>query len=579
MFSVFTKLKWFFKENWGRYTTAVILLTVANIIEVIPPKIIGNTIDAIHTKELTAELLWNYIIALVALLFAAYIVNFIWQYQLFGGANVLQKDLRMKLMDHFLRMRPPFYERNRTGDLMARSTNDLQAVSETAGFGIMTLLDSTLYLGTIIIMMGVTTSWKLTLAALLPLPLLAIALQQIGKFIHKRYTISQAAFGELNDSVLEAVEGVRVVRAYVQEREMEKQFAQKTEEVVEKNLRVSRVNGLFAPVSKFITAFSYVIGLGYGAYLVSINDITVGSLVAFNVYLGMAVWPMMAIGELINTMQQGNASLDRVSETLNEKEDVPNPKERKVVQTPTTIRFNDVSFQYPLSKSLNLKNVNIELHRGETLGIVGKTGSGKTTIVKQLLREYPHGEGEVEIANEAIQLQDKEQVLNWIGYVPQSHILFSRTIRDNIRFGKPDATEEEIARAIRMANFEDDLKRLPDGLDTMVGEKGISLSGGQKQRISIARAFIRNPEILILDDSLSAVDAKTESRIIDNIQNERKDKTTIIVTHRLSAILHAEKIIVVDDGEIIQYGTHDELVNQSGWYQEQFKLQQVKGGE
>ena len=476
-------------------------------------------------------------------------------------------------------MRPPFYERNRTGDLMARSTNDLQAVSETAGFGIMTLLDSTLYLGTIIIMMGVTTSWKLTLAALLPLPLLAIALQQIGKFIHKRYTISQAAFGELNDSVLEAVEGVRVVRAYVQEREMEKQFAQKTEEVVEKNLRVSRVNGLFAPVSKFITAFSYVIGLGYGAYLVSINDITVGSLVAFNVYLGMAVWPMMAIGELINTMQQGNASLDRVSETLNEKEDVPNPKERKVVQTPTTIRFNDVSFQYPLSKSLNLKNVNIELHRGETLGIVGKTGSGKTTIVKQLLREYPHGEGDVEIANEAIQLQDKEQVLNWIGYVPQSHILFSRTIRDNIRFGKPDATEEDIARAIRMANFEDDLKRLPDGLDTMVGEKGISLSGGQKQRISIARAFIRNPEILILDDSLSAVDAKTESRIIDNIQNERKDKTTIIVTHRLSAILHAEKIVVVDDGEIIQYGTHDELVRQPGWYQEQFKLQQVKGGE
>lgn len=360
---------------------------------------------------------------------------------------------------------------------------------------------------------------------------------------------------------------------------MEKQFAQKTEEVVEKNLRVSRVNGLFAPVSKFITAFSYVIGLGYGAYLVSINDITVGSLVAFNVYLGMAVWPMMAIGELINTMQQGNASLDRVSETLNEKEDVPNPKERKVVQTPTTIRFNDVSFQYPLSKSLNLKNVNIELHRGETLGIVGKTGSGKTTIVKQLLREYPHGEGDVEIANEAIQLQDKEQVLNWIGYVPQSHILFSRTIRDNIRFGKPDATEEDIARAIRMANFEDDLKRLPDGLDTMVGEKGISLSGGQKQRISIARAFIRNPEILILDDSLSAVDAKTESRIIDNIQNERKDKTTIIVTHRLSAILHAEKIVVVDDGEIIQYGTHDELVRQLGWYQEQFKLQQVKGGE
>ncbi|MFJ8263494.1 ABC transporter ATP-binding protein [Rummeliibacillus sp. NPDC094406] len=579
MFDVLIKLQWFFKENWKRYTIAVVLLIIANILEVIPPWLIGESIDAIYRETLTSTLLLQFVGALAAVLVVAYIVNFIWQYQLFGGSNVIERKLRKNLINQFLKMSPPFYERNRTGDLMARATNDLRAVSETAGFGIMTLLDSTLYLATIVLMMGFSVSWKLTLAAIIPLPILAITMQVLGKKIHERYMTAQDAFGQMNDRVLEAVEGVRVVRAYVHERETEQQFANMTEDVYQKNMSVEKIDALFTPITRVLTGLSYMIGLGYGAYLVSIGDMTLGNLVTFNVYLGMVVWPMFAIGELINVMQRGNASLDRVQETLNEKEDVENPQAPMVIEKPNSIVFHDVTFQYPQSHSINLSHLEVSLKKGQTLGIVGKTGSGKTTIVKQLLREYPTGEGNLKLSGELIEEQTKEQVRNWIGYVPQDHVLFSRTIRENILFGKSNATEEELQEAIRVSCFEKDLEMLPLGLNTLVGEKGISLSGGQKQRISIARALIRDPEILILDDSLSAVDAKTESNIIKNIQQIRTNKTTIIVTHRLSAIMHADWIIVLENGKIVEEGTHEQLISQDGWYKEQHDRQQIEGAK
>lgn len=578
MFDIFKKLDWFFKAQWKRYTIAILLLAFSSVLEIVPPKLIGDTIDAIYRQELTRDLLWQYSFFMVAVMVIGYITNYIWQYQLFGGSNILEYEVRRTLMGKFLHMAPPFYERNRTGDLMARSTNDLNAVSETAGYGIMTMLDSSFYLVTIILMMGFGISWQLTLVAILPLPFLAYAMQLIGKKIHERFVAAQAAFGDMNDRVLEAVEGVRVVRAYVQEREMEAQFNNMTQDVYDKNMQVERVDALFAPISKILTAMSYMLGLGYGAYLVSKGVITIGELVTFNVYLGMVVWPMMAIGEMINVMQRGNASADRVRETLNEGEDVPDPTSPVVQTSPEGIVFDGVNFTYPTARITNLVDIDITLKRGETLGIVGKTGSGKTTVVKQLLREYPLGDGDIAVGDASIASQTKAQVRGWIGYVPQEHILFSRSVRENILFGKEDATEAELEAAIRMANFEEDLKRLPQGLETMVGEKGISLSGGQKQRISIARALIRNPEILILDDSLSAVDAKTESTIIQNIQALRSDQTTIIITHRLSAVMHADRIIVLEDGRMIQQGTHDELVAQHGWYHEQFALQQL-GGE
>ncbi|GGA47615.1 ABC transporter ATP-binding protein [Psychrobacillus lasiicapitis] len=577
MFSVLFKLKWFFQDNWKRYTVAVGLLIVASVIEILPPWVVGNAIDTITLGEMTSSQLWQYFFIFIAIIIVAYALNFIWQYQLFGGSISIERILRTKLNRKFLSMTPTFYEKNRTGDLMARATNDLNAVSQTAGFGIMTLIDSTMYMAALILAMGFIISWKLTFFALLPIPILAIIMQYLGKIIHEKYMTAQDAFGELNDRVLESIAGVRVIRAYVQERADEKTFADMSEDVYQKNMVVERIDALFGPITKVGTGISYVVALGYGAYLVSRGEMTVGNLITFNVYLGMAIWPMFAIGELINVMQRGNASLDRVQETLDYEQDVKDPTNPITLKNASSVGFEQFGFQYPLSQVKNLQNIQVKLKKGQTLGIVGKTGSGKTTFMKQLLKEYPIGTGALTIGETTISEQTKAQVLEWIGYVPQDHVLFSRTIRQNILFGKEDATEDELEDAIRLAHFQQDLMNLPMGLETLVGEKGVSLSGGQKQRVSIARALIKNPEILLLDDSLSAVDAKTEAKIIENIQTERSGKTTIITTHRLSGIQHADHIIVLDEGLIVEEGTHEELLLQNGWYKEQYDRQQLEG--
>ncbi|WP_340391157.1 ABC transporter ATP-binding protein [Macrococcoides caseolyticum] len=577
MFDVLSKLSWFFKQEKKRYIIAIIVLLIANVVEVIPPWLIGQTIDAVNLKTLNASTFnWIMLVFLITIILS-YVINFLWRYLLFNGSQLLESIMRRKLMAKFLTMSPGFYEKNRTGDLMAKATNDLSAIRMTVGFGILTLVDSTTYMITIIATMAVLVSWKLTLAALLPLPFLAIIEQKLGKMIHERYIVSQDAFGEMNDSVLESIEGVRVSKAFAQEENLNERFRRMTTDVVNKFIHVEKLDALFKPLTIIITALSFMIALGYGSFLVNQGEITVGALISFNVYLNMLIWPMFAIGMLFNIMQRGNASLDRVMETLDAQDALMEPIDH-VVPDDHNVAFEAVTFQYPSSETVNLSNISIHLDTGDTLGIVGPTGSGKTTLIKQILKEYPLGRGVITLGNVNLDRLTKKEVRDKIGYVSQENILFSRTIRENIKFGKDDATEEEIAEAIRLANFNEDIKRLPSGLDTLVGEKGIAISGGQKQRISIARAMIKNPDILILDDSLSAVDAKTETAIIENIESSRKGKTTIISTHRLSAVQHAEHIVVLAEGVIVQEGTHDELIAQNGWYKEQFDRQQL-GGE
>lgn len=577
MFNVMFKLKDFFKENRFDYVVSLLTMIGSNGFSVFIPYIIGQLIDAIIKDELTGSALRLFGLLFLISLIGAYILEFIWSYYLFTGAAKLQAQMRSKLMDHFLKMRASFYEKFRTGDLMARATQDVRSIADTAGYGMMVLMNATLFLAVIVLMMGLSVSWKLTFFSLLPLTILAYLFGKLGNIVEKRYTAAQDAFSSLNNDVLEVVDGIRVIRAYVKEDDYVEKFRQQSESMLAKNNRVADANALFSPLTKVTLSVSNLISFGYGAYLVSKGQLSVGDIVAFQMYLGMIVWPIMSIGELTNVLRQGSASMERV-ETVLSANDSMEADGSKVIETVDDITVHGLSFKYPSSQDVNLDQIDVVIPKGKTLGIVGKTGAGKTTFIRQLLRQYPLGSGDLMVGTEPILAYKGKTVQNLIGYVPQDHILFSKSVRDNIAFGKGSATDDEIMASIRIASFEDDLKKMAEGLDTMIGEKGVSISGGQKQRISIARALIKDPEILILDDSLSAVDAKTEQKIVENIKQLRSGKTTIISTHRLSAVKQADEIIVMEDGKIIERGSHDALISRKGWYYTQYLRQELKAG-
>ncbi len=580
MITVFRKLSWYFKEQWIKYTLAIIALILVNILGVIPPILVGNVIDLIQYNQLTYESFMFYVWLFVGILTVSYLLSIYWDYTLFGRAILLEKKMRSKLMNHFMRMTSSFFSRFRTGDLMARSTNDLRALNIAAGFGVLTLVDATIFMALIIAVMMIAIHWKLTLAALIPLPIMALLMQKYGKKIHERFMEAQSSFSDLNNNTLESVQGVRVIRAFVQENRDTERFKEQAEEVFQKNVLVAKLDALFEPTMKVLVGLSYTIGIGYGSYFVMQSVITIGELVTFNIFLGMLIWPMFAVGELINVMQRGNASLDRTDELLSQQADVTDPKEPVQMTTPKEIVFDDVSFRYPNANEDSLKQVSIRIQRGETIGVVGKTGAGKTTLFRQLLREYPPSDrGRVMMNHHPIEDYALAQTRDWIGYVPQDHILFSKTVRENILFGNPEATDQEIFRVLEMASLKKDIEELPEGLDTLVGESGVTLSGGQKQRVSLARALIKNPEILMLDDSLSAVDGQTEAKIIQHLKEERQGKTTLIAAHRLSAVRHADQIIVLENGKIVEHGDHETLMKNQEWYASQYQKQQMEGGE
>lgn len=574
--SIFKKLGWFFKQEKKSYVIGVFSLVMVALVQLVPPKVIGIVVDKIADKNLTIKPILFWIGILLAAAVAQYVFRYIWRIYIWGSAARLEKDLRRQLFHHFTKMDSVFYQKYRTGDLMAHATNDLNAIQNVAGAGILTFADSLITGGATIVAMILFVDWRLTLIALIPLPLLAVTSRVLGSKLHDAFRDSQAAFSTINDKTQESITGMKVIKTFGQEKEDIQDFTEKIDDAIVKNKRVNFLDALFDPFITLIIGISYVLTIIMGGRFIMEGTITIGQLISFISYIGMLVWPMFAIGRLFNVLERGNASYDRVNELLHEKTHIIEKKD--AIQTPAKglLSMEVAQFTYPKDDHATLEQIKFTVGVGETLGIVGKTGAGKTTILKLLMREYDHYQGRVMFGGHDIKDYSLDAVMHSIGYVPQDHFLFSMTVRDNIRFANPDFTEAEVEQAAEMAFINNEIKAFPKGYDTLVGERGVSLSGGQKQRISIARALIVDPELLILDDALSAVDAKTEEAILSNLKEARKEKTTIISAHRLSSVMHAKEIIVLDEGKIVERGTHQELLRIAGWYKRMWDKQQLE---
>lgn len=573
------KLGWFLKLEKRRYIIGILALSLVSVFNLIPPKVIGNIVDKIEAGNLTNSQLFINIIYLVLAAFIMYGLRYVWRVYIFGAAYNLGRILRFRLFQHFTKMSPSFYQKYRTGDLMAHATNDVNAVVMVAGGGVMSAVDASITALVTLFTMVFLISAKLTLIAVIPLPFLAYATNKLGEKNHQSFKEAQESFSDLNNKVQESVSGIRVTKSFGYGNDEINSFGETNKKVFRKNIIASKYNALFDPMVLVFVGLSYTLTLIFGGIFISRGEISVGNLVTFVTYLDMLVWPLQAIGWLFNIGQRGDVSYTRIEKLLAEENDVVE-KENTIPAHNGRLEYNINSFSYVGEETLS--DIKFAIDKGQTLGIVGVTGSGKTTLLKLLLREYDVEDGSIYLNNHNIKDYKLNDLRSLIGYVPQDQVLFAMSIKENIRFADTKYTDKQVEDVTKVCGIYDDIVNMTDGFDTIIGERGVSLSGGQKQRMAMSRALIMNPEILILDDSLSAVDAKTEHLILENLKEERSGKTTIITAHRLSAIVHADLIIVMDNGKIIERGTHDQLVAQDGWYKETYNTQQLeekmKGG-
>ncbi|WP_001235551.1 SmdA family multidrug ABC transporter permease/ATP-binding protein [Escherichia albertii] len=572
---LFAQLSWYFRREWRRYLGAVALLIIIAMLQLIPPKVVGIVVDGVTERHFTTGQILMWIATMVLIAVVVYLLRYVWRVLLFGASYQLAVELREDYYRQLSRQHPEFYLRHRTGDLIARATNDVDRVVFAAGEGVLTLVDSLVMGCAVLIMMSTQISWQLTLIALLPMPVMAIMIKRNGDALHERFKLAQAAFSSLNDRTQESLTSIRMIKAFGLEDRQSALFAADAEDTGKKNMRVARIDARFDPTIYISIGMANLLAIGGGSWMVVQGSLTLGQLTSFMMYLGLMIWPMLALAWMFNIVERGSAAYSRIRAMLAEAP-VVNDGSEKVPEGRGELDVAIRQFTYPQTHHPVLENVNFVLKPGQMLGICGPTGSGKSTVLSLIQRHFDVTEGDIRFHNIPLTRLQLDSWRGRLAVVSQTQFLFSDTVANNIALGCPNATQQEIEHVARLASVHDDILRLPQGYDTEVGERGVMLSGGQKQRISIARALLVNAEILILDDALSAVDGRTEHQILHNLRQWGQGRTVIISAHRLSALTEASEIIVMQHGHIAQRGDHDTLAQQSGWYRDMYRYQQLE---
>ena len=567
----------YIKKHRFRYLAGIVTLFVVDFANIYIPKLTGTITDGLTARTID----WNGVvqnliyIGILGLTLA--IGRFLWRFFLFGSARKIEKELRDDMFAHLEKMDVEYYNEHKTGDLMTRFTSDLNAVRMSIGPAVICVFDATVMTVMVISQMMIYVDVKLTLIAIIPMLIILFGEIYYGKIIHARYKARQEAVSNLTDFVQESISGVRVIKAFVRERAELRAFAKANANTKEKNLNIAKMQSIVMPLLDVIIGLSILITLIYGGYLALVGDITLGRFVAFNQYINMLVWPMLACGDAINMFSQGSASIQRIQNIFNEEPEIFDREEvAPIAPIKGDITFSHLTFIHRGHSEPTLEDITLHVPAGTTLAIIGRTGNGKSTLVNLLLHLYNTKPGMLLIDGRDINTIELKTLRENIAYVPQDNFLFSDTLRHNIAFGVEDEDMEAITKATEAACIHENIVAFPDGYETIVGERGVTLSGGQKQRSSIARALMKDAPILILDDALSAVDTDTEEQILKNLKENRVGKTTILIAHRISTIQNADIIMVLEDGVAKEVGNHEELMQLNGIYKDMFEKQQLE---
>lgn len=566
----------YLKKSYGRIAGGIVMLILVDIVQLITPRVMQYAIDSIQERRITSTgLIWVALI-IIGLALAVMILRYFWRVLIIGNAFRIEKHLRQDFYNHLLRLSQNFFNRSKIGDLMAYATNDLNAVRMLFGMGLIAGMDIVLMTIASFSFMG-SIDWRLTGLAVLPMPILTITITIFGKKMHKSFFRVQKSFATLSGAIQESISGIRIVKAFGQEESELEKVDEVSWQFVQENIRMAKIAGFFHPFQSLVISLSMVITLFFGGRAAIRGDITIGQFIAFFQYLGMLVWPMIAIGWIVDMYQRGTASLKRLNEIFQTAPEIDDSEADPAIKSlQGNIEIRDLSFRYGDNLPLIFDGISTSVSDGKTLAVVGPTGCGKTTLIELLVRIYEPPKGSILIDGHPLHRIPLNVLRRDMVLVPQDIFLFSDSISNNIRLGSPETSTGQVLEAARLAQIHDEVMEFENKFDTVIGERGVTLSGGQKQRVAIARALLTNPEILILDDALSAVDTKTERFILEKLIETRKGKTTIIIAHRISSIQHADHIIVLGDGKITESGTHDELVALGGLYHDLYEKQRIR---